>query len=226
MKKSCLAAMLAACVGLLSVVSEAAAQQGPVAPAARAPHGPPVIALLDVSYIFKMHTRFKAMMNEMKGDVERAESTMKKERDQIMAMAERLKELRQGTPDYKTLEEDITKRQADLSVRVSLQKKEFLQREAKIYYTVYQEIAQETDYYAKQYGIDMVLRFNGDQVDVEKPDDVLRDINKPVVWYAKDRDITPVILDALNRRYAGPGGNGQPSGPAATRTGVPFPQYK
>ncbi len=36
---------------------------------------------------------------------------------------------------------------------------------------------------AKQNGIDMVLRFNSEPVDVDKPDSVLQFINKPVVWY-------------------------------------------
>ena len=46
----------------------------------------------------------------------------------------------------------------------------------------------------------MVLRFNGDPVDVDKPDSVLSYINKPVVWYDKSRDITPIILDSLVKR--------------------------
>ena len=218
MKKSYLVAALSAWVGLLSFGFNALAQQGSYAPPARPAARPPVIALLDVAYIFKNHPRFKAMMAEMKADVERAEATVKKEGEGIRSQAERLKDFRQGTPDYKGLEEELTKRQADLSVRIQLQKKEFLQKEARIYYTVYQEIFQEADYYAQQNGIDMVLRFNGDPVDVEKPDDVLRDINKPVIWYSKDRcDITPIVLDRLVRRGgAGPAG-------AAPAAGIPFP---
>ena len=45
------------------------------------------------------------------------------------------------------MEEEIARREADLSVKVQLQRKEFLMREAKIYNTIYQEIEQEVDYY-------------------------------------------------------------------------------
>jgi len=224
-KKSHLVATLAACVGLLVSGSLGWAQQLPAVHPSRAPQRAPVIALLDVSYIFKNYTRFKAMMSEMKADVDRAEAAVKKERERLMGAAERLKELRQGTPDYKTLEESLTKESAEVQARIQLQKKEFLQKEARIYYMVYQEISQEADYYCRNNGIDMVLRFNGDPVDVDKPDDVLRDINKPVIWYAKDRDITPIILDALNRRVMTP--QAQPAFPNADRgngVGVPFPR--
>ena len=54
-----------------------------------------------------------------------------------------------------------------------MQKNEFLQREAMIYHNVYQEILQATDYFCKHNGIDMVMRFSGDPVDVQNPDSVL-----------------------------------------------------
>jgi len=188
---------------------------------AQAPARAPTVALLDVSYVFKNHARFKGMMEEMKADVERAEAQVKQERDTINKLAERLQEFRKGTPDYKQMEEELAKRQADLAVRVNLQKNEFLQREAKIYHHVYQELAQVTDYYAKQHGIDMVLRFNGDPVDVDRPDSVLTFINTPVVWYQKQMDITPMVLQELNRTAINPGPAAVPS-----RPGVPFNQVR
>lgn len=193
MKNSHLLAALAAVLSLGYFCSLTAAQ-APAKPAAS-----PSIALLDVSYIFKNHARFKGQMEDMKADVERAEQTVKAEREAIGKLVERLPEFRKGTPDYKNMEEELTKRQAELQVQVTLQKNEFLQREAKIYHNVYQEIWQVTDYYAKQNGIDMVLRFNGDPVDAERPDSVLAFINKPVVWYQKQLDITPAVLQELNR---------------------------
>jgi Skp family chaperone for outer membrane proteins len=206
-------AALAAALLVSSYLLSAASAQGPAQPSGR-----PTVALLDVSYIFKNHARFKGMMEDMKADVERAEAQVKSERDAINKLGERLQEFRKGTPDYKQMEEELAKRQADLSVQVTLQKNEFLQREAKIYHNVYQEIWQATDYYCKQNGVDMVLRFNGDPVDVERPDSVLSFINKPVVWYQKQLDITPAILQELNRTAIAPAANR--AGPS--RPAVPF----
>lgn len=174
------------------------------------------IALLDVTYVFKNHARFKALMAELQADVDAAEASVKKDQGNLKALAERLEGYRAGTPEYKQLEEELAKRQSDMAVQVQLQKKDFLQREAKIYHNVYQELMQEVDYYAANNGIALVMRFNGDTVDASKPEDVLRDINKPIVWYPKDRDITPFILQRVNRPEANPVNRG-----AAQRTGVP-----
>ena len=213
MKKSRRWAVLAAAVLSLGYLFSLAVAQGPVRPAAG-----PSIGLLDVSYVFKNHVRFKGRMEEMKGDVERAEAQVKRDRDAINKLAERLQEFRKGTPDYKQLEEELAKRQADLSVAVQLHKNEFLQREAKIYHDVYQEIWQATDYYSNKNGIDMVLRFNGDLPDVDKPETILAWINKPVVYYQKQLDITPAILQELNRTAV----NSGPARAAPARPGVPF----
>jgi Skp family chaperone for outer membrane proteins len=179
----------------------------------------PNIALLDVSFIFKNHPRFKSMMDEMKADVDRAEADVNKERDTIRKLVGDLERFHKGSPDYKAMEEEIARREADLTVRVQLQRKEFLMREAKIYNNVYQEIEQEVGYYCANRGIDLVLRFNGDEVDVDKPDSVLSYINKPVVWYNKSLDITPIIRDALVNRGGPSGGNRvgrQPVNPGAS----------
>lgn len=226
MKKSHLLAALAASVVSMGLLGALGVAQQPLRTAMRpAGRGVPPIALLDVSYIFKNHTRFKAMMNDMKTDVGCAEAQVKAERQAVQKLAERLGEFRKGTPDYKALAEEITKRQANISVKIRLQKDEFLQQEAKIYHNVYQEILQEVDYYAAANGITLVLRFNGEPADVTVPETIIRDINKQVIWYTKDRDVTPMILDRLNQRGfrpapASPGG----TTPVGTRPGhgVPY----
>ncbi len=205
-------AVLVAVVLSAVLAQSPAVAQHPTRTAVRPTRGAPIVALIDVSRIFKSHSRFKAMMDGMKADVARAETQVKSERDAIRKRAEEASSYRKGTPDYKAIEEEVTKRQADLSVRVQLQKKEFLEREAKIYHNVYQEILQEVDYYCASNGITMVLRFNGEQVDANRPEDVLRNINKPVVWHNRNLDITQVVIDNLNRRTS--------TVPHATRPGV------
>ena len=58
----------------------------------------------------------------------------------------------------------------------------------------------------------MVLRFNSEQVDAgAQPEEILRNINKPVVWYNRGLDITQVVLDSLNQRArTAPGSNNRP----------------
>ena len=224
MKKTVLLAATATVVLWSTLLCLTAQAQAP----ARAPQAAPQIALLDVSAVFKNHRRMQAMMDDMKKDVERAEQAVRAEREAIRNLAERLKEFRKGTPDYRAIEEELTKKQADLSVRIQLQKKEFLQREAKIFYTVYQEIQQEVAYYASAYGVSLVLRSSSEQADIENPQEVLAYLNRDVVWNARQIDITNYILDRLNKRYGGQqatqSGNTKSAGGTAYRQGVQVPR--
>lgn len=229
MRKSYVFVAMAASLlaGILSVTI-ASAQQ-PRNMGQQMPQGRPVggIALLDVNAIFKEHGRFKAAMSDLEVKVKQAEEQVKQQRDTIKNLSERLKDFRAGSPEYKQIEEDVAKRTSDLQVQVALQRKEFLQQEAKIYHTVYQEIEQEVQYVATSNNIAVVLRYSGDPVDPEKPDDILRDINKSVVWYQAGLDITPILKDRLCRQSMAPAGNpgnggGQMVPSSANRMGVPY----
>jgi len=174
----------------------------------RTPHG---VAVIDMAYIFKNYTKFQAMKNAMKGDVERAEAELKGMHDEIGKLEQRLRggvNLTKGSPEYKELESHLARRRADLALKMQEGKKTFLEREAKIYYIVYQEVADEVKFYSQQNNISLVLRFKGDPVDSAEPQEVLNELNKAVIYYNKNIDITPIILDAVNRRQpAQVGGN-------------------
>jgi Skp family chaperone for outer membrane proteins len=163
------------------------------------PSNAPSIALIDINFLFEKLPHFKQMMDQLKADVERAEAEVKREREELTKLVQRLESYR-GTPTYKSMEEDIARRQSELGVRVSLQRKEFGQREARIFHNVYREIQDEVDRLAKEVGFDCVIRFNGDAVDPERPDSILNYINRPVVWYGRDRDITMTVLMRIAQR--------------------------
>jgi Skp family chaperone for outer membrane proteins len=191
-KKYCLVAALAAVVVSLGLLTGQGVGQAPVRPL-----GVPGIALVDVNYIFKNHPRFKSMMDDLKGDIDRAEQRWKTEAEKIKHDSERINDYRAGTQEYKIIEEEAARKMSDMQVRVKLEQKEFLQREAKVYFNVYTEIMQEVQYYCSVNNIGVVIRFNGDPINVEKPDDVLRGVNQQVVYYSKELDITPAILNRL-----------------------------
>jgi Skp family chaperone for outer membrane proteins len=194
----------------------AAAQNQSPSPAAPAVRGP-TIALLDVGYIFKNHNRFKGMKEDLTADAERTQAELKAEANAITQLGERLREFRSGTPDYKSMETQIAKRQAELNAKAQLWKRDMARNEAKVISSVYKEICDAADYYAQQHGIDMVLRFDGEPVDPEQIDSVWAHVGRPVVSYRSNMDITPAILQETNR-----------SGPAraapAQKQRVPFQQ--
>lgn len=217
MKKSHYWAMLATVVSLCCPVSAALGQ----APAA--PSGGTRVALLDVDYIFTNHVRLKGMMEDLKREMQQAQAWSKQQYEALTKQKEDLQNYQKGTPQYKQMEEELASRQAQFNVQMQLKKKELFQREAAMFNNVYQEILQATDYYCKQNGIDIVMRFKGDSVDPQQPESIAGFIQRPVVWYQQGLDITPIILQDLNRgaaaadRRAAPAQQPAPRGPFSPR---------
>ncbi len=194
------------CVGLLAVVEVSAFAQVPgqipaaQAPAAQAHSAGPAtaVAVIDVGYVFKNHARFKAAMDKMKDEVMAAENGLKSERDRINGLMEQIKGFNVGTPEYKKLEAEIAKAQGDFNVNAQLQKKDFMDREAKVYLQVYTEIEKAVEQFAREHRIAVVHRFDGEPVDNSDRSQILRGITKPIVYLEPGIDITPDIIKMLN----------------------------
>jgi Skp family chaperone for outer membrane proteins len=156
------------------------------------------IAVVDISAIFKRHARFKATMESMKKEMENIEIKLKAERDKITAAEQQRNTFQPGSPDYKQADEAVARMMAEFQLEMGRLRKDFMDREAKVYYQTYKEVVDMVNYYAKRQGIGLVLRFSGEEIDANRREDVLREINKPVVMQ-DSIDITGDILALLNR---------------------------
>jgi len=156
------------------------------------------VAIIDLGYIFKNHAGFQAATTEMRKEVEAADTDFKNKKEMIRKMIEKIESYNKGSVEYKQLEEEITKAQAALGLEVNRAKKNFVERESKIYYEVYQQVLDEVKRYAETAGVVLVLRFNGDPADKNNPEEVLRNVNQAIVYYHQTIDITPIIRDRLN----------------------------
>lgn len=213
-------------VGLAVSDAQAQAQTRPAGTTSgyRQTAPPNGVALLDLSQVFKQHTRFQSEMDAMKKDVESAEAQMKRKTETLQQWMKQLKESKPGSPDYKQMEAQITKMRSDLQVEMQLMRKDFLEREAGIYNRYYQEIKAEVSYYASQRNLAAVLRFNRSEKESKNPQDVLEEINQPIVWNSPAVDITQYIIDTVNRRSTSGGGTAPMGADRRNNTGVPFPR--
>lgn len=178
-----------------------AAAARPAAPAGAAPTH---VVVLDVGYIFKNHAGFNAEMAKIKEDVMMVENRLKQEQERIRSMVEQLKAFQPGTPEYRKLEGDVAKAQGDFQVKAQLEKKDFLDREAKIYHRVYGEVEQAVSTFAKSNRIAVVLRFDGEPVDPKETDrnKIMAHLSRPIVYHDGLVDITADILRMLNGAVA------------------------
>lgn len=156
------------------------------------------VAVLDVGEVFEHHASFKANMEAIKSEIEAFENTVKAERKRLTTESEKLKDFNAGSPEYKQIETRLAGMSADLQVRMQLKRKEFLEREAQVYFQAYNDVVATVAEFSQRYGIGLVLRFNGKQMDATKRDSVLQGVNRAVVYQNK-LNITSQIIERLNR---------------------------
>ncbi len=155
------------------------------------------IAVVDISYVFKEHKRFIATMEGMKNDMKGIEDQLKSKRDAIAQMEEARNRLEVGSADFKKLDDQLATEKAKFNLEMDRQRKNLMEKESQVYFSTYQEVSYAITNYAKQRNIGLVLRFNGDKPDPNKRPDILKDINKPVV-FENNIDITRDILAIVN----------------------------
>ena len=203
----------AAVVGLISSHGSPVRAQAPAntAGANAARYG---IAVVDISYIFKKSPTFNAQIEVLKGEMKTADDSLKADRDALVAMEEKRNTLKPGSAEFKTLDETLAHQKAEFSIKQGTIRRDFLEKEAAVYFRSYTEVSAAVQYFAQQNNIGLVLRFNGDQVDPAQREDVMRAIMQPIV-HQNNIDITPEVLAIISR---GAGGGAVPTGAAATPT--------
>jgi Skp family chaperone for outer membrane proteins len=225
------ATLVAGPLSIFFLAAPSAAQQpggpvgpGPVrAPAPAIPAAAPApvaasgcnVVVMDIAYIFKFHQRFKSKMEEIKQGIEQFDAYIKAEQGKFNTDREKLVQFNQGSPEFRAKEEALAKTKTELEVKMQQMRREFLEKEARVYYDTYGEIEATVKDFAYKQGIQLVLRFNRDEM---KPDDrnsVLAGVNKAVI-FQNGRDITDLILQKLNPPTTG----GAPTGPSAIPQGT------
>jgi Skp family chaperone for outer membrane proteins len=211
----------AAIIGLICSQAVVARAQQNTAGANAARYG---IAVVDISYIFKNYPAFTGAIEGLKKEMEAADGQLKADRDRLAQMEEQRNTLKPGTADFKRLDEELARQKADFSIKQGTIRRDFLEREAKIYFQTYTQVSYTVNQFASGNNIGMVLRFNGDQIDPAQREDVMRAIMQPIV-YQNNIDITPDVLALLTRGGGATaptaGGAGGAAGGAGTPAGAP-----
>jgi Skp family chaperone for outer membrane proteins len=190
----------AATVALLGVVTTSSTAQAQNAYGANAQKYH--IAVVDVSYIFKNHARHQQMIQSMKTEMTTTEAELKADGERIRQKEEQRNTFQAGSKEYKDLDEQLASDVAQFKLKMDRLRKSFMEREATMYYAAYGDVSNSIQDYAVRHDIAIVIRYNGDKADPNRREDVLREINKTVM-FQNQIDITPDILAIVNRDAGG-----------------------
>lgn len=167
--------------------------------------------MIDVTYILENYAKLKSAMEFYKSEAQKVEDALKRQRDDIAKRAEGMKTMAPGSPEYKKLEEELTKAESDWKLEVASKRRDFAEQESTYYLKAYQELSATVKGYCERNGIQLVLRFNGAPIDPNNREMVQMEVFKMVLHYDKSIDITDIILAEMNRSA---GVAAQPRGPA------------
>ena len=182
------------------------------------------VGLIDMAHVFKNYDKFKGMTEEMQDAAKQAQADATAMVEEMKKIQTTMQGLTEGSPDYIKNETAILTLQTKLESFRKVQQREFLRKEAEIYKTVYMEVQEAVQKYAKYYKYTLVLRFNRQSVDAaENPQEIITSMNRQVVHYREQDDLTDPILNFLNDEYKkASGGAAAP----AREAGRPAPAVK
>jgi len=170
--------------------------------AAAAAAGTHQVGLIDMAHVFKNYDKFKSMTEDMQGDAKKAQADAEAMVEQMKQVQTKMQSLQEGSEDYIKNETQILTLQTKLESFRKVQQREFLRKEAEIYKTVYMEVQEAVQKYAKYYKYTLIIRFNRQSVDAaENPQEIITSMNRQVVYYRDQDDLTDPILNFLNDEY-------------------------
>lgn len=160
------------------------------------------IAVVDVAYIFKNDQHIKDQVAKVEADLKAYDAELKTKREALKTAAEQLKQYKVGSPEYAAQEEKVAAMESKLRLDMARKRKELADAEAKIYYENYQQIAEGVKYLAQYYKINLVLRYNSEDMNLEQGDSVIRGVMKNIVYHDESLDMTKGVMQYLQRRVA------------------------
>ena len=193
------ASAIALLAGVLSLTRDAWSEPGKEPAAANTPHK---VALIDMAYVFKNYKKFETLREDLKLEIAASEEKAKMTQQETAALQAELKTFQEGSPEYTKTEKKLVQKAAEFEGFRREKSREFLKKESQIYLQVYNEVEDVVESYAKYSGYTLVMRFNREDPDNENPQQVLQNMNRQVVYYRNDDDITQKILSALNKKLS------------------------
>lgn len=162
------------------------------------------VAILDVAKVFKQNTAFEAKMKEIKTQADQLKVQIKNEQDQIKAAVQQLS-TQERSEDRNQKEAELEQRHTRLRTTTRQAEADLLNREARVYYDTYLQMQAVVESMATEYGLSLVLRFDSQEINANNRNEVIKGVNRAVVFHRK-LDLTGMVSDALNARMANAGG--------------------
>lgn len=155
------------------------------------------VVVVDMGKIFREHIGFKSQITALQKEVEGFKLSIQADRTKIQSESEALAAIDKSSPNFRTKEAEIAKMAADMQLGHNKKNRDFMEKEAKVYYQTYVQILTTVQDFCRKNNVALVVRFNGEAIDPNNRTSVLAGVNNVVV-YQDQKDITALIITAIN----------------------------
>lgn len=202
MKKLIVALVAAVAAG--SMVPIQAQDGGKAASAATRDTTPHRVGLVDMAEVFQGYKKFEDLRKELSSEIEKsdAEAKIMVEKMQKMQLAMQESKFPPGSPQYEQAEKALLDAKGEFeSFRAATQRK-LARRESEMFKVIYADTTEMVKRYAEYAKYTVVVRFDRKDIDENTaPAEAVQRMNKQVVYFRGEDDITDVVLKSLNKQY-------------------------
>ena len=163
-----------------------------------------LVAVLDVARVFKENPQFDSAMKAIRQEADGLKSQITQQQEAIKAEAQQLGQYEAGSAERNQLEATLEQKQTALRTQARQAEADLLNREAGVYFTTYEKMQSVVGEIASQHGISLVLRFDSQEVDPTNRAEVIKGVNRPVVYHRR-LDLTNLVIQTMGPASANAG---------------------
>ena len=154
------------------------------------------IAVIDMAFVFKKSKLFEQSKEALKLKIADANDVAKKMVTEIQQLTQKSMSLDKDSEERKELEIRLKRKTKEFEEIKKEGSRTFLKEESEIYLKVYRIAEKEVASYAQAHKIDLVIRFQRDDIDESNPQTMLQNLSRQVV-YQNSLDISDEIISAM-----------------------------
>ena len=158
------------------------------------------VAIVDVGAIFKQHTYFAQQLEALKAKADGFKAEALKEQQNLAQNAKALQEfLETDSDEFRAKQTKLAQKAAALQVEQNGLMQKLMEEEAMLHFKTYQQVNDLISQYCDAKGIQLVLRYSGQEMDLDQRGSVMQRVNSSVVYHDPANDITQAIVGQLSR---------------------------
>ena len=155
------------------------------------------VAIVDVGTIFKQHPFFAGQLEALKKQADGFKKQAMQAQQALAQSAQALQDLKPDSVDFKTKQTELAKQAAALQVEQNGLMQKLMEQEAMLHFKTYEQVNTLISAYCDERGIQLVLRYNNQDMDLDQPNSVMQKVNSSVVYHDPANDITQAIIAQL-----------------------------